>query len=113
LERESNKTIQKLKARGFAITYVAFLSDPERCSNEYKQKLAASLPIFIRKMNPDMITRCFELTQQRGLMTEYLFEHHFFMLIWKRLHWFGANNYVKILRIFAEMKFNVNRIIIK
>lgn len=107
LEREGQKTIHKVKPKGFACHFIAFLSEPGRCSNEYRDKLVYNIPMNIRKLNPDLMTTCFELTQKHGLVSQYLFDHHFFMLIWKRLHWFGPKNYARIIRVLTEQKFSV------
>jgi hypothetical protein len=107
LEREGHKTIHRTKARGFACHFIAFLSEPGRCSNEYREKLVYNIPMNIRKMSADIITQIFEITHKNNAVSDYLFDHHFFMLIWKRLHWFGPKNYAKIINIFTERNYDV------
>ena len=43
--------MHKFNPKGFGYAYVAFLEEKDRCSTEFKEKLASRLPIFLHKMN--------------------------------------------------------------
>ncbi|KAL4433386.1 hypothetical protein ABPG74_017490 [Tetrahymena malaccensis] len=99
------KTIHKFNAKSFAYTYIAYLEDTNRSSEEFRKKLVELLPIHLHQMNPNQLTRCFELTFERGYMNEYLFEQHFHVLYWRRNVWFGVNNIIKVLEIYPKLNF--------
>jgi len=100
--RESGKTVHKIRPKGLGATFICFTSEPDRCTREYKERLAGLLPIHLRRMNPVLFTRCFELAVKEKLMTDYLFDDHFFWVIWKKSTWLGGQNYPKIIRGLIE-----------
>ena len=102
LARESNKTVHRLKGKGLGLTFIVFCSEPDRCTREYKERLASLLPIHIQTMNPDVFTKCFELVLKENLMTDYLFHDNFFMVIWKKSAWLGERNYPTLIRGLLE-----------
>lgn len=100
--RESSKTVHKIRPKGFGATFICFTAESDRCTREYKERLASLLPVHLRRMNPTLFTRCFELAIKDKLMTEYLFDDHFFWVIWKKSTWLGGQNYPKIIRGLIE-----------
>lgn len=97
LARESAKTVHKIQGKGLAATFVCFISEPDRCTREYKERLASLLPIRLKNMNPSMVTTCFELAIKENLMSDYLFDANFFVMIWRKNTWFGASNYPRLI----------------
>lgn len=59
LGKACNKCMHKFAPKSYGYVYISFLSDPTRASQEFREKLANRLPIFLWKMNPILITKCF------------------------------------------------------
>ena len=108
LQKEAGKIIHRLKRQGFGAVYIAFMENNERSTREFRERLASLIPIHVRRMNPKIFTRCFDLTLKQGLMSEYLFDQHFFMMIWKRNHWYGPNNYPTIIKGLLQHEYTVS-----
>ena len=107
LQREAFKCVNTINPKGLAAFMLTFLEVPERCSKDFKLKLMEQLPRKIKNMNPGCITKIFELTIKNGLLTEYLFEDHFYLLFWRRNVWFGPKCYPSILKSFVEINHSV------
>lgn len=42
-------------------------------------------------------------------MSDYLFDNHFHLLVWKRNKWFGANNLPELMQGFIDLKFDQDK----
>lgn len=76
--------MHKFTPKGFAYNYIAFLEN-EKGSAEFREKMSLRLPIFLHKLNPLLMTKCFEVSVQNKLMNEHLFENHFLILFRNRV----------------------------
>jgi len=109
LEKSASKCITAVNYKGFASTYKVFMGDSEKCSQEFRERLASLLPIHLYKMHPNDMTDCFRLTLERDLMNDHLFDNHYQVLFWKRTGFFGPRNYPIIIRGLVEKGFEEDR----
>lgn len=61
LEYVVDKTMHKFTPKGYAYNYIAFLEN-KRGSEEFREKMSLRLPIFLHKLNPLLMSKCFEVT---------------------------------------------------
>lgn len=95
--------MHKFTAKGFGYTYISFLQS-DKVSKEFKEKLSLRLPIHLHKLSPLMMTKCFEVTVENELMSEHLFDNHFYVLFRNRVQWF-AECYPSIINNLVQLEY--------
>lgn len=74
----------------FLCVFKAFMVDQPWTNSQIKTRLVDLLPVHLHRLSAKNIALCWDLCVQQSLLSKYLFEEHFIMLVWKRHTWFGV-----------------------
>jgi hypothetical protein len=75
-------------------------------TTEEREMLIDQLPRYLKKMNPSNIIKMFEIVVDNGIITnrqDYLYDRHFFMMLWKTPSIFGVNGFRRALALLKRL----------
>ncbi len=103
---------EKISSTYFSQMYIIFWDKfKEDMTSEEREYLVDQLPRYLKKMKPEFVIKMFEIAVEHQLITsrtDYLFDRHFFMILWKRPGMLGLNGFrraiacIKKLRVVTE-----------
>lgn len=99
---------EDISSTHFAHLFIIFWDKykADMTANE-REMLIDQLPRYLKKMNPQSIIKMFEIVVDNGIITnrsDYLYDRHFFMILWKTPAIFGVDGFRRALALLKRLK---------
>lgn len=104
LHKESNKNLHLVKPKMFGKLYKIYHEENTRAPKEMLDRMTTMMPNIIGKMSPDDIVNIFEIVLKNNYLNYHLFEDIFYIIFRNRNKWFGPQNYIRIIKMFIDLK---------
>ena len=108
LHKESNKLLHLVDPKMFGKLYRIYHEENIKAPKEMLDRMTSMMPNVVSKMSQNEIVNIFEIIVKNNYLNYHLFEDIFYIIFRNRNKWFGPQNYVRIIKLFIEIKHLVN-----
>lgn len=109
LHKECNKMLHLIKSPAFGKIFIILHEEECKAPKEMLDRMTEIMPNHLNHFSQNVIVKVFEILIKKKALNHYLFEDHFYRIFIKRKHWFGIENYPKIIQLLIEIKHFVRK----